>query len=125
MTDIARKGIVCLLHEVKRLAREASLSGALSGGSQLLIRTYNRCTALLAELDDERVQWVLGANIVPAELPADATVDELGISAALLLGVLASDADEQRREREVVLAGALPRLAQLRKQTSGTPQQDR
>lgn len=92
MTEVDRKTIARLLGEVKRIASHASLTGSLSGGIKLLVQTYNRCLKALKTLDDEQTGTLLAMDLF-VELPEDATMDELGVAAALLGSVIKPEED--------------------------------
>lgn len=67
-----------ILREIKRLAANASLTGALSNGTPTLVATYNKCLAAIKGQGDETA-----AQLFP-ELTANASVDDVGVAAALL-----------------------------------------
>lgn len=82
MTELEKKAMYNMLMEIKRLAANASLTGALRKGSPTLVITYNKCLNALKEKGDSTA-----AQIFP-ELSPDASVDDVGVAAALLASYL-------------------------------------
>jgi hypothetical protein len=87
--------IVNLLEKTHRIAREASISGALSGGREYVVRQYN---AIVANLGERGL-------VLPAYFPtlgeggAEVTFDEVGIACAQLADYLRADLPEEERGR--------------------------
>lgn len=71
-----------ILREVRRLAANASLTGALEKGTPTLVAAYNKCLTALKEQGDETA-----AQLFP-ELAPNAGVDDVGVAAALLASYL-------------------------------------
>jgi hypothetical protein len=69
--------IYAMLREVKSLAMEISLTEGLQMGSKTLADVYNRCLTELSE-DDPAI------SILFSLLEDNVSVDEIGVSAALL-----------------------------------------
>lgn len=79
MTQMNAETMYALLHEIKRVAVTASLSGALDKGTRVLVETYNRCLDVLEQHGDTFVK-----SLLPTLDPETASVDEVGTAAALL-----------------------------------------
>ncbi len=90
MTNASRKMIARLLTEVKRIAAHASLTGSLEDGKQVMIDTYNKCLAALQLQPDTDFAEIAALGIF-AELPRSASIDEVGVAAALLVSLLQGD----------------------------------
>lgn len=71
-----------LLREIKKLAAHASLTGAMEGGTPTLIKAYNQCLQAVKERGDAVSSQLF------SQLALDATVDEVGVAAALLASVI-------------------------------------
>ena len=77
-----------LLHETKKIAENASLTGSLQGGAKIAIRQYN---AILNHLQE--------TGAIPEDLfqtldEDECSFDELGVTVAMLDGYLEEDEDE-------------------------------
>lgn len=83
MSEMDKETICNLLREIKRVAVNASIMGALKKSTHILVGTYNRCrTAVVAQGDG------LAGELFPELDPREATVDEVGAASALLAGYL-------------------------------------
>lgn len=82
--SLNRTQVRSLLQGIKEEATTASLTGALEGGSRVMADFFNRCRQALIEGGDE------GVGVLFGELPEQASVDEIGIAAALLLRYVAA-----------------------------------
>ncbi|HBK85433.1 MAG TPA: hypothetical protein DDZ53_05320 [Firmicutes bacterium] len=101
MAHNSRKLIARLLTEVKRIAGNASLTGSLEDGKQVLINTYNKCLEALQSLPDADLAQVRELGIF-AELPRNASIDEVGVAAGLLVSIIKDD----EKPRGIRLNGA-------------------
>lgn len=79
--ELADQTIYNLLKEIKSLAAHASLTGALVKGTERLLQMYNKCLTLTVKQDQTAAQLF-------DELPPTATVDDIGVAAALLASYL-------------------------------------
>lgn len=78
MSDkIGTDRIYAMLREVKSISMEVSLTRGLQKGSKTLADVYNRCLTELSEQDPS-----ISTLFLP--LKDDVSVDEIGVSAALL-----------------------------------------
>ncbi|MGV3464989.1 MAG: hypothetical protein ACO1OT_06830 [Heyndrickxia sp.] len=75
--NIGTDRIYAMLREVKSLSMEISLTEGLQMGSKTLADVYNRCLTELSE-DDPAISTLF------LPLKDDVSVDEIGVSAALL-----------------------------------------
>ncbi|HBI57297.1 MAG TPA: hypothetical protein DEA85_02865 [Firmicutes bacterium] len=82
MTELEKTTMYNMLKEVKRLASNASLTGALEKGAPILVATYNKCLAAMKTKGDITVE-----QLFPELLP-NADIDEVGVAAALLASYL-------------------------------------
>ena len=78
-----------LLHETKKIAENASLTGSLVGGSKIAVRQYNAIRNHLQEI-----------RAIPEDLfqeldEEETNFDELGVTVAMLDGYLEEDDDDQ------------------------------
>jgi hypothetical protein len=71
--------IYALLKEIKAVAMNASLTGALEDSSRALAEMYNRCVDTLEEQGDRLV-----GSLFPQLDPDEANMDEIGALASLL-----------------------------------------
>lgn len=78
MTDMNKDTIYALLREIKDVAMQASLTGAMRKGSGILIDTYNRCRSTLGEQDP------VALDLFPELSRDSAGIDEVGLASALL-----------------------------------------
>ena len=83
-----------LLHETKKIAENASLTGSLNGGAKIAVRQYN---AIRNHLQD--------MGVIPDELfqeldEDDTNFDELGVTVAMLDGYLEEDEDDSGGDPE-------------------------
>lgn len=76
-TAMSTERIYFMLREIKSIAMEASLTGGMKKGSKTLANMYNRCFETLRENDPS-------ISTLFEPLNEDASVDEIGVSAALL-----------------------------------------
>ncbi|GAA0322677.1 hypothetical protein GCM10008967_11470 [Bacillus carboniphilus] len=76
-TVMSADRIYFMLREIKSIAMEASLTGGMKKGSKTLATMYNRCLETLRENDP-------AISTLFEPLTEDASVDEIGVSAALL-----------------------------------------
>lgn len=93
MASTNQKKIASLLLQVKRLAGHASLTGSLEDGKTILIATYNKCLAALQSLSDSGLEEIWDMDIF-SELPEDASIDEVGVAAALLASLVTGDEEQ-------------------------------
>lgn len=76
-----------MLREIKNLATEASLTGALRDGERMLADTYNnvRKKAIVEK-------WIEDDGIIPVlETDGSAGMDAIGCASALLFGLLENE----------------------------------
>lgn len=78
MPELDRDLIHSLLREIYKIAETCSLTNSMAKSAPTLVEMYNRLLRTLAETGDQMVL------VLFRELNADATVDEIGASAALL-----------------------------------------
>lgn len=81
---MTKRQAVNILGQIKKLALEASLTGALEGGGKMFANTYNsvRQKAITEKwIDDEDIIPVIDAN-------GHVSMDDVGCAAALLMGLL-------------------------------------
>jgi hypothetical protein len=90
MTELEKQAMYNMLTEIKRLAASASLTGALRKGTPTLIGTYNKCLAALREKGDKTATHLF------ADLAPDASVDNVGVAAALLASYLRPEGHKGR-----------------------------
>lgn len=86
---MTKKQSINMLKEIKRVATEASLTGALRGGVKMYVNTYNSIRQKAIEkkwIDDDGIIPVLDTN-------AGENMDSVGCVSALLIGLL-RDEDE-------------------------------
>ena len=89
MTELEKQAMYNMLVEIKCLAANASLTGALRKGTPTLVMTFNKCLTALKEKGD-----TTASQLFP-ELSLGASIDDVGIAAALLASYL----PESRRSR--------------------------
>jgi len=77
MTELEKTTMYNMLKEVKRLASNASLTGALEKGAPILVATYNKCLAAMKTKGDITVE-----QLFPELLP-NADIDEVGVAGQL------------------------------------------
>jgi hypothetical protein len=81
-----------MLAGISKTAREASLTGQLSGGKAVAIRQYNAILTRIAELG------VTSSDLF-APLSEEASFDEVGVAASQLADFLREDEEEEHRRR--------------------------
>lgn len=78
--EMNKETIYAMLREIKAVAVEASMTGALDKGSPMLIDVFNRCLASYKEIDPK-----VSALFEPIGAENGApNIDEIGVAAALL-----------------------------------------
>lgn len=85
-TVMSKDRIYFMLREIKSIAMEASLTGSMKKGSKTLAKMYNRCLEALSESDPS-------ISTLFEPLNEDVSVDEIGVSAALLSRYMKPDRD--------------------------------
>lgn len=84
---MTKKQAVNMLKEIKKVALEASLTGALSGGGNLLVNTYNSIRQKAIE-----EKWIDDDGIIPVlDVNGDVPMDTVGCASTLLMGLLRED----------------------------------
>jgi hypothetical protein len=78
-----------MLREMVRIAKDASLTGALAGGAALAVQQYNRTLENM-----ERTGRVPAAWFQP--LPPGSTLDEVGVAASQLDSFLEAEAEKDQ-----------------------------
>jgi hypothetical protein len=83
MTQLEKQSMYKLLREIKKIAFDASLTGGFRKGAPTLVTTYNKCLKTLTDKGDTTAEALF------SPLPETATVDEVGVAAALLASYIA------------------------------------
>lgn len=95
MAELSRETMYNLLREVKSVAQYASLTGALKRGARVLVETYNQCLEALAEQGDP-----VAKTLFRPLSPETASIDDVGVAAALLCGYLRPEKTGRRRHED-------------------------
>lgn len=90
MTELEKQAMYKLLREIKKIAFDASLTGGFRKGAPTLVATYNKCLKTLTDKGDATAE----ALFTP--LTESASVDEVGVAAALLASYIAPQEGRRR-----------------------------
>jgi len=93
MTEMNRDTMFALLCEIRKVAMEASMMGAMKKGSGVLVDVYNRCLDALTEQGDTLVK-----TLFPTLDRNAANIDEVGAAAALLSSYVKPERASRHRE---------------------------
>jgi hypothetical protein len=84
---MTKRQAVNMLKEIKKVALEASLTGALSSGSSIFVNTYN---SIRQKAIGEK--WLDDDGLIPAlDINGNTSMDSVGCASALLMGLLLED----------------------------------
>jgi hypothetical protein len=84
---VTKNQAVNILREIKKVAANASLTGALAGGGRMLANSYNSICKIA--FDEGWIDEGIDKEILPVlEVNGDVNMDIVGCASALLLGLL-------------------------------------